>query len=176
MSARVGKLVTRGGALDHFVGRRVGLLITVLWTLVVATNRPQSTGSPPVFVRTGKVQITELMRARSLLSVQREASRILLEIFGTLDVKPAPDGTVRFAFQGDVAFLDRLAMWGACSEDEEIQDDPDEDADAGEDDARDLPKARDAGELDHIREASREALAVLNEERCISGSPARIAA
>lgn len=111
------------------------------------------------------MQITEMMRARSLLSVQREASRILLEIFGTLDVTPAPDGTVRFAFQGDVEFLDRLAVWGACVEDEEISSDHDEDDGDGEDDARDLPRTASVEELCEIRAVSREALDALNEER-----------
>ncbi|WP_133123629.1 hypothetical protein [Methylobacterium frigidaeris] len=52
--------------------------------------------------------------------------RAIIEKHG-LDIVPAPDGTVRFAFKADVSFLDRLAMWGSSVEDLEGLDDDDED-------------------------------------------------
>lgn len=111
--------------------------------------------------------LTEMMRARALLSYQREAARLLQTIISSIDVVPSPiDGTVRFAFQGDVELFDRLALWGASLEDVEV-DDEDADADADlEDDARDLDKAK-SDELDEIREAARGELAALNRERGI---------
>lgn len=117
-----------------------------------------------------------MMRAKALLSYQREAARLLQVIIGSIDVVPSPvDGTVRFAFQGDVELFDRLALWGASIEDVETDDEdaePDQDL---EDDARDLPRAT-AEELDDIRRASRGALAALNRERGVPVSLETVAA
>ena len=63
--------------------------------------------------------ITELFRAKALLSTQREATRLLETIIGSLDVVPSSDGSVQFTFRGDVEFLDRLAVWNASVEDDE---------------------------------------------------------
>lgn len=121
--------------------------------------------------------ITDMLRARSLLYYQREAARLLQEILGSLDIVPAPDGTVRFAFQGDVALVDRLAMWGSAIEDVEFDDgdaEPDHDL---EDDARDLPRVTATDEeLDDIRRVSRSALAALNRERGVPLSLGGVAA
>lgn len=108
-----------------------------------------------------------MMRARAYLSYQREAVRLLQTIVGSIDVVPSPvDGTVRFAFQGDVELFDRLALWGASIEDLEIEDgDAEPDADL-EDDARDLDKAK-SDELDEIRQVARGELAALNRDRGI---------
>jgi len=65
------------------------------------------------------VLITELFRAKSLLSTQREATRLLETIITSLDVAPSADGSVQFTFQGDVELLDRLAVWNASVEDDE---------------------------------------------------------
>ena len=65
------------------------------------------------------VLITELFRAKALLSTQREATRLLETIIVSLDVVPSSDGSVQFTFRGDVEFLDRLAVWNASVEDDE---------------------------------------------------------
>lgn len=86
--------------------------------------------------------ITELMCAHDYLAVQREAARILNQMIGMLDVRPLPDGSVKFGFRADVAFLDRVAIWGAMAEDVEgLRDDFEDGADADrEHDGRDLPR------------------------------------
>lgn len=60
---------------------------------------------------------TELVRSRVLGDVHREASYLLSEICETLDVRPMPDGGVRFAFQGSFALLERLGTWGSQTAD-----------------------------------------------------------
>lgn len=84
--------------------------------------------------------ITELMCAHDYLAVQREAARILNQMIGMLDVRPLPDGSVKFGFRSDVAFLDRVALWGAMAEDVEgLRDDFEDGADHDrEPDGRDL--------------------------------------
>ena len=86
--------------------------------------------------------ITELMCAHDYLAVQREAARILNQMIGILDVRPLPDGSVKFGFRSDVAFLDRVAIWGAMAEDVEgLRDDFEDGVDADrEPDERGLPQ------------------------------------
>lgn len=91
------------------------------------------------------MKITELMNARAYLAPQREATRILQTIMDKLDVRPMPDGTVRFAFEGDIALLDRLSMWGCTVEEVEGERTDDEDGADREPDGRDLEKLRDIG-------------------------------
>ncbi|MEA1835183.1 hypothetical protein U8607_24150 [Methylobacterium durans] len=74
--------------------------------------------------------ITDLMQARDYLALQREAARILNHIIERLNVRPMPDGAVRFSFQSNVALLDRLAVWGTGVEDVEgLHDDNEDGAD-----------------------------------------------
>lgn len=84
--------------------------------------------------------ITDMLRARALLPMQREAMRILHEIFATLDIVPDPKGNIHFAFKGDVELLDRICVWGAHVEDIEIVDEDDEDGGDEELDGRDLDR------------------------------------
>lgn len=58
------------------------------------------------------MKFTDLLHARDFLAVQREAQRILLYCLDHMDIHEGPDGLVRFTIDGDIALLDRFAIWG----------------------------------------------------------------
>lgn len=85
--------------------------------------------------------IQKMLRTGALAPMQREAVRLLREILERIDASsPQPDGMIRFTFEGDVALLDRLGIWGAHEADIEITGEDDEDDGTGEDCGRRLKR------------------------------------